>query len=190
MSTEQTLDSVNNSQVGVNQGVPSFATGQSELNQVQHSSRNDKYAELAYQNSIVNQNLENQSALDELNNNRTLNRAFMAGMMERMLKLDPLDAASVAQLQKSSSNGDLLSLMSQLSGGQMSAKIAQSTPPTSAADTGFSSLLAMQNTLNSQNYSNNSTNTSLAAANAALATILMRNVTNGPTNAGPVGTPT
>jgi len=189
MSTEQTLDSVNNSQVGVNQSVPSWATGQKEVMDVQHSARNDKYAELAYQNQIVNQNLQNQSALDELNNNRSMNLAFRAGIMERLLKLDPLDAASVAQLQKSTSNGDVLSLLSQLSGGQMSAKIAQSTPPTSAADTGFSSLLAMQNTLNSQNYSNNQTNASLAAAHAALATILMRNVTNGPTNAGPVGTP-
>jgi hypothetical protein len=189
MSTEQSLDSINNSQVGVNQGVPSWATGQKEIMDIQHASRNDKYAELAYQNQIVNQNLQNQSALDELNNNRSMNLAFRAGIMERLLKLDPLDAASVAQLQKSSSNGDVLSLLSQLSGGQMGAKIAQSTPPTSAADTGFSSLLAMQNTLNSQNYSNNQTNASLAAAHAALATILMRNVTNGPTNAGPVGSP-
>jgi len=189
MSTEQTLDSVNNSHVGVNQSVPAWATGQKEVMDIQHSARNDKYSELSFQNAIVNQNLQNQSALDELNNSRALNMAFRGALMERLVKLDPLDAASVGQLQKSSANGDILALMSQLSGSQMGAKIAQSTPPTSAADTGFSNLLAMQNTLNSQNYSNNATNSSLAALNAALSTIVMRNATNGPVNAGPVGTP-
>jgi uncharacterized protein YdbL (DUF1318 family) len=180
MSLEQTLDSSNNTNIATNHNMSGWATAQKMTMDVQHSARNDKYAEIAYQNTIANQQLANQSALDQLNSTRAMNNLIFGALAEKIINLDPTDAVAAGELFKGSSNASILSILSQLGGGQISAKTAMTTPP----ETGVTQLMAQLNALNSQNYQNNTTNSSLAAANAALANILMKNAYNVP----PVGT--
>lgn len=174
MSTEQTLDTVNNTNLKVIAENPSWAMAQKQNNDISHAARSDKYSELAYQNAIAHQNLQQQTALDHTNSVRSINQMFVAAMAEKLISIDPAEGAAIGQLFKDNANASILSILSQLGGGQIGAKVAQSTPPTSAADTGFSSLLAMQNTLNQQNYSNNTTNSSLASTMTALASVLTK----------------
>ena len=174
MATTETLDTVNNTNLKVVAECPSWALAQKQTNDVSHAARNDKYAELAYQNAIAHQNLANQSALDHTNGVRAISQMYLGSLAEKFITLDPKEGASIGQLFKDNANASILSILSQLSGSQVGAKVAQSTPPTSAADTGFSSLLAMQNTLNQQNYSNNTTNSSLASTMTALASVLTK----------------
>ena len=179
MSLEQTLDSSNNTNISTNHNMAGWSTAQKMTMDVQHSGRNDKYAEVAYQNTIANQQLANQSALDQLNSTRAMNNLIFGALAEKIINLDPQEAVASGELFKGASNASILSVLSQLGGGQIAAKTAMTTPP----ESGVTQLMAQLNALNAQNYSNNSTNSSLAAANAALANILMKNAYNTP----PVG---
>ena len=180
MSLEQSLDAANNSHVATNNGMPGWASAQKMTMDVQHSARNDKFAELAYQNSLTQQNIANQSALDHLNSSRAMNNLIFGAIAEKMINLGPQDAVAQDALFQGKANASIMSVLSQLSGGQIGAKTAMTTPP----ETGITQLMAQLNALNTQNYSNNQTNSSLSAANAALANILMKNAYNVP----PVGT--
>jgi hypothetical protein len=180
MSTDLTLDTVNNSNLKTVAEMPAWSIAQKQASDISHAARSDKYSELAYQNAISLQNLQNQSALDHTNGVRAISQMYLGALAEKFITLDPGESVSAGQLFKDNANASILSILSQLGGGQIGAKVAQSTPPTSAADTGFSSLLAMQNTLNQQNYSNNTTNSSLAATMTALAGMLTKQLANTP----------
>jgi hypothetical protein len=180
MSTDLTLDTINNSNLKTVGEMPAWAIAQKQASDISHATRSDKFSELAYQNAVALQNLQNQSALDHTNGVRAISQNYLGALAEKMVTLDPTESTAIGQLFKANGDSSMLSILSQLSGGQIGAKVAQSTPPTSAADTGFSSLLAMQNTLNQQNYSNNTTNSSLAATMTALAGILTKQLVNTP----------
>jgi hypothetical protein len=157
-----------------------WANAQKQTAMVSHTGRNDQFAELAYHNAIANQQLATQSALDHQNEVRSINKMFLGALANKFINMDSEQAVSESQLFKGNANSDLLSLLSQNAAGQIAGKIAMTTPPTTAADTGFSQLLAMQNTLNQQNYSNNTTNSSLGALMTAMAAIISKNVVNTP----------
>lgn len=161
-------------------GHDSWANAQRQTAFTSHSDRTDKFAELAHQNAVSNQQLATQAALDHQVEIRAINKMFLGALANKVITMDADEAVSQSQLFKGNANSDLLSLLSQNAAGQIAGKIAMTTPPTTAADTGFSQLLAMQNTLNQQNYSNNTTNSSLGALMTAMAAIISKNVVNTP----------
>lgn len=174
MPTDQSLDTINNSSVQIIAGTPAWAMAQKQSNDISHAGRNDKFSEMAYQNAVSHQNISNQSALDHVNSMRAISKMFIAAIGEKIVSLDPSESMAIGQLFKANADSSILSTLSQLSGGQIGTKVAQTTPPTSASDTGFASLLSMVNTLNQQNYSNNMTNSSLASTVTALASVLTK----------------
>ena len=178
MSTELTLDTINNSNLKTVGEMPAWSMAQKQASDVSHAARSDKFAELAYQNAISLQNVQNQTALDHTNSVRSISQKFLGALAEKMVTLDPAESTSMGQLFKANGDSSILSILSQLSGGQVGAKVAQSTPSTS--DTGLPGLMAAMNTLNQQNYSNNTTNSSLAATMTALAGILTKQLVNVP----------
>lgn len=155
-------------------GHSAYTNSQRQTAALGHASRSDQYAELAHQNAIANQQLATQAALDHQVEVRAINKMVLGVMANKLLNMDSEEAVSSSQLFKGNANSDILSLLNQVAAGQISGKIAMTTPPTSAADTGFASLLAMNNTLNQQNYSNNAVNSSLAAIMTALSAISLR----------------
>lgn len=176
-STIEVLGHTNLKQIAEN---GSWSNAQKQNAMVAHTGRNDQFAELAYQNAIANQQLATQSALDHQNEVRAINKMFLGALSNKFINMDAEQAVSESQLFKGNANSDILSLISQVAAGQISGKVAMTTPPTSATDTGVASLLAMTNTLNQQNYSNNTTNSSLAALMTAMAGIMAKNVVNTP----------
>jgi hypothetical protein len=161
-------------------GHDAWANAQRQTSQFGHADRTDKFAEVAYQNAITAQQLQTQSAHDHQVEVRAINKMFLGALANKFINQDVEQAIADSQVMKGNANSDMLSLLSQAAAGQISGKIAMTTPPTTAADTGFSTLLAMQNTLNQQNYSNNTTNSSLAALMSAMAAIVSKNVVNAP----------
>ncbi len=155
-------------------GHDSWANAQRQTSMTSHSDRTDKFAEIAYQNAISNQQLATQAALDHQVEIRSINKMVLGVLANKLINVDAEEAISSSQLFKGNANSDILSLLTQISSGQVSLKAAVSSPPTTAADTGFASLLAMNNTLNQQNYSNNAANSSLAAIMTALSAIALR----------------
>lgn len=177
MATEQTLDTVNNTNLKVVAENPAWALAQKQANDISHAKRVDQLIEISMQSMIEHKQRLNQ-----------ISEIYLGRLSDNASSLDPVEAISTSKAFHGEANSTILSLLGQLAAGQLGAKVAQSTPPTSAADTGFSSLLAMQNTLNQQNYSNNTTNASLAATMTALAGILNKMAYNNPP-VGTVGTP-
>jgi hypothetical protein len=173
MATEQTLDTINNTNLKVVAETPSWALAQKQNNDISHAKRVDQLIEISMQGMIEHKQRLNQIA-----------EIYLGRISDNASSLDPVEAISTSKAFSGESNSQISSLLAQLAAGQIGAKTAQSTPPTSATDTGFSSLLAMMNTLNQQNYSNNTTNSSLAATMTALASILNKIAYNSP----PVGT--
>lgn len=161
-------------------GHDSWANAQRQTAQFSHADRTDKFAEVAYQNLLMAQQLQTQSAHDHQVEVRAINKMFLGALANKFINQDVEQAIADSQVMKGNANSDILSVLAQAASGQVTAKIAQSTPPTSATDTGFASLLAMTNTLNQQNYSNNTTNSSLAALMSAMAAIISKNVVNMP----------
>ena len=176
---DQSLDSSNNTNISTNHNMPGWSTAQKMTMDVQHSSRNDKYAELAYQNAVNQQNLSNHSSLDELNANRSMNRLVYGALAEKFINLGTDDAIANSELIKGGANGSILSVLSQLSGGQIGTKTAQSTPP----ESGVTQQMAQLNALNAQNGQNQAASTTLAATLVALAGISAKGMYNVP----PVG---
>jgi hypothetical protein len=163
MSTELTLDTINNTNLKTVGEANAWSLAQKAMNDASHASRLDKIAEISLGNLVGHQGRMMQ-----------LSEMVIGKFGENATSMDPLEAISTSKLIRSESDSALTSVLAALSSGQISAKIAQSTPPTSASDTGFAGLLAMNNTLNQQNYSNNTTNSSLAAAMIALSAIMTR----------------
>jgi len=163
MATEQTLDTINNANLKTVAEAGAWSIAQKAMSDISHAARCDKIAEISLGNLAAHQGRMMQ-----------LSEMVIGKFGENATSMDPMEAVATSKLLRSESDAALTSILAALSSGQVSAKIAQSTPPTSAADTGFASLLAMNNTLNQQNYSNNTTNSSLAAAMTALAAILTR----------------
>lgn len=183
MSLEQTLDSSNNTNIATNHNMAGWASAQKMSNDVHHAARMDKKAEIEHSNLINQQNLSNQSALDELNHNRTFNRLIMGAVANKLLNLETDDAVAASQLMKGDANASMLSILSQLSGGSIANKTAAITPP----ETGVTSAMAQLNALNAQNYQNQSASSALAnaltASSVALAGIVNKTMQNTP----PVG---
>jgi len=180
MSLEQSLDSSNNTNITTNHNMPGWATAQKMTMDVQHSSRNDKMAELAYQNAVNQQNLSNHSALDELNSNRAMNRLVYGMVAEKFVNIGTDDAIANSELIKGSSNGSILSTLAQLAGSSIGTKTAAITPP----ETGVVNAMAQLNALNAQNGQNQASTATLAATLVALAGISNKGMYNTP----PVGT--
>ena len=160
-------------------GHDSWANAQRQTALVAHQSRNDQFAELAYQNAIADQQFARQSAADYANDLRTVSKMYFGSLANKLLNQDLEQSMAEAQVMKGNADSTILSILGQLSGGQISAKVAQSTPY-KTPDNDFLTGLAFANTLNQQNYSNNSTNRDLAAVGAMLAEIVMKNATTYP----------
>lgn len=167
MATEQTLDTINNTNLKVIAENPSWTLAQKQANDISHAKRTDQLAELALQNAISHQNRIN-----------TLSESYVGGMLEKSVSIDPAEAVSSAKMFKGESDSAILSLLTQLNGGQIGAKIAQSTAPETGVP--IVPLMAQLNALNSQNYNNNTTNASLAATMGAISTILSKIAYNNP----------
>jgi hypothetical protein len=130
---------------------PSVASAQLQLEQSVSRGRNDRYAELAYQNAIHNQQLASQSALDHLNNQRKLTEFYLGGLAHKMLAIDAQEAVAQAQLYKGGADASILSILGQINSGGVATKAMALTPPESGV-------------------SNAAINTSLAAAIASILT--------------------
>ena len=123
-----------------------------QSDQVQHGKRSDSYAELSHQNAISNQQLAQQSALDELNNSRNLNRMFMGALAEKLIVNSPTDAVATSAMLKGNSDAGLMSNLSALAAGSLANKGVAISPP----ETGVVGAMAQLNSLNSTQASNNS----------------------------------
>jgi hypothetical protein len=99
MATDLTLDTINNANLKTIGEAGAFAVAQLFQNQVSHGKRMDQLAEM-----------------------------FMGRLLSDSNAVDPAEAVSTAKLFKGESDSAVLSLLTQLAGGSVGAKIAQSTP--------------------------------------------------------------
>ena len=184
MGLEQTLDASNNTNISTNHNMAGWSTSQKMSNDVHHAARMDKKAELEHSNLIAHQNLANQSALDQLNSSRTMDRLVMGAIANKLLNLEPEDAVATGEILKSSANAGLSSLLSQLNAGGLGVKSVAITPP----ETGIANALASYNAVSSQGAQQTAASSALAnslvAATQALAGIYQK----GLVNTVPVGT--
>lgn len=184
MSLEQTLDGSNNTNIATNHNMPGWATSQKMSNDVHHASRMDKKAEVEHSNLIATQQLANQSAVDQLNNTRTMDRLIMGALANKLLNLEPEDAVATGEILKGSANASLSSLLSQLNAGGLGIKSLAISPP----ETGVANALASYNAVSShgaqQTAASSALANSLVAATQALAGIYQKGLVNTP----PVGT--
>lgn len=69
----------------------------------------------------------------------TIAEIYLGGLADKANSVDPVEAVAAAKLFKGESDSSLSSLLSALSGGQIGAKIGQTTPP----ETGWGALSAV-----------------------------------------------
>jgi hypothetical protein len=139
MATEQTLDTVNNSNLMTVADTPSWTNAQKSQNDTSHASRLDKLLEMTLQNALAAQQRNNQLA-----------EIHMGKTIENLSSTDPVEAASTAKLFRGEGDSSIGSILAQISAGQIGAKTAMTVPP----ETGTTQLFAQLNALTSQNNQN------------------------------------
>lgn len=163
MATEQTLDTINNSNLKTVGESGAWSNAQKMMNDISHAKRVDSMAEIAMSNLVAHQGRMLQ-----------LSEMVVGKFGENATAIDPIEAMSVAKGFRSESDSALTSTLAALSSGQIGAKVAMTTPP----ESGVTQLFAQLNALSNQNAQNNNSNNAqnLAALNAM-------NQTNQATNA-------
>lgn len=167
MATEQTLDTVNNANLKTVAESGAWTTSQRFIGSSAHQDRMDRYSEVLFSDLLEHRKHIN-----------LLATTYLGRVCDNASSIDPIEAISTAKAFKGESDSAVLSILSQLAGGQVAAKTAQSTPPTSASDTGVASLLGLLNATTNQNSQNSN-----AIATQNLALLNAMNHTNQATNA-------
>lgn len=184
MTLEQSLDNSNNCNIATNHNMSGWSTAQKMANSSNHDLMMLKKAEMEHSNAIHVQSLSNQSMLDNLNDNRLLSKLILVAGANKLLNLETEDSVAAGELLKKSANSEMLSVLSQLSGGSIANKTAAATVP----ETGIAAQLANYNALNAQNYQNQAASSALANALTAASVALAGIVNKTHYNVPPVGT--
>jgi hypothetical protein len=173
MATEQTLDTINNTNLKTIAETGAWSTAQKHCNDISHAKRTDQLMEMAMQNLVGHQ--QRLSMLAE---------TYVGQEISNATAVDPVESVAVAKLFKGESDSALASVLAQLASGQMSAKIAQSTPP----ETGLTGMFAQLNALTQQNSANNASianmNQSTQVAMLAIAQVLSKVAQSTPPHTG------
>lgn len=140
MATEQTLDTINNTNLKTIAETGAWSIAQKHANDISHAKRTDQLMEFAMQNLVGHQ--QRLSMLAE---------TYVGDQIITATSVDPVESVAVAKLFKGESDSALASILAQLASGQMGAKVAQSTPP----ETGLTGMFAQLNALTQQNNANN-----------------------------------
>ena len=163
MATEQTLDTINNSNLMTVADTPSWTNAQKSQNDISHASRLDRLVEMQLQNALAAQHRNNMLA--EINMGKTI---------ANISSTDPVEAASTAKLFRGEGDSSIGSLLAQLSSGQIGAKTAMTVPP----ESGTTQLFAQLNSLTEQNNQNTNIvanmNQSTLSAMTAIAEVLAK----------------
>ena len=173
MATEQTLDTILNSNLKTIAETPAWTTAQKEANDISHAGRLDKVIEMSMQNFVAHQQRSNMLA-----------ETYVGKQVENMTSVDPIEATATAKLFRGESDSALSSLLAQLASGQIGAKTAMTTPP----ETGVTGMFAQLNALTAQNSQNNASisqmNEATNAAMVAIAQVLGKIAQTTPPNTG------
>lgn len=173
MATEQTLDTILNSNLKTIAETPAWTTAQKEQNDISHAGRLDKVIEMSMQNFLAHQQRSNMLA-----------ETYVGKQIENMTSVDPVEAVATSKLFHGESDSAIASLLAQLASGQIGAKTAMTTPPETGVTQQFAQLNALTN-MNSQN--NNSIaqmNESTNVAMLAIAQVLTKIAQTTPPNTG------
>jgi len=165
MATEQTLDTILNTNLKTIAETPAWAMAQKQQNDISHAGRLDKLLEVSLQNLVSHQQRSNMLA-----------ETYVGKQIENMTSVDPIEATATSKLFHGESDSAMASLLAQLSSGQIGAKIAQSTPPESGVPQGLAQLNAVLSA-NGQNQAsianmNQATNAAMVAIAAVLAKVV------------------
>lgn len=163
MATDQTLDTINNSNLMTVADTPSWTNAQKSTNDISHASRLDKLLEMTLQNALGSQQ-----------RNNMLSEVHVGKIIENSTSVDPIEAVSTAKLFRGEGDSSIGSILAQLSAGQIGSKTAMTTPP----ETGTTQLFAQLNSLTEQNNQNtqiiNNMNQATNISMTAIAEVLAR----------------
>ena len=141
MATEQSLDTINNTNLKSIAEIPSWSMAHKTANDISHAKRTDQLVELSMQNMVNHQQRIN-----------VISETYIGRLCDNASSVDPTEAVATAKLFKGESDSAITSLLASLASGQIGVKAAQSTPP----ETGVTQLIAQLNALTSQNSANQS----------------------------------
>jgi hypothetical protein len=182
MATEQTLDTVNNVNIKTVGEEPAWAAAQRQVGSAAHLDRMDRMSEVLFSDLLEHRKHIN-----------LLTTTYLGRVCDNASSIDPVEAISTAKAFKGESDSSITSLLAALAAGQISAKVANTTPP----ETGITQLFAQLNALTNQNSQNsgaiaaqnfgllnamNQTNQATNAAMAAIAQVLAKMAQTTPPN--------
>jgi len=139
MALEQTLDTINNTNLKTIAESGAWTTAQKQANDISHAKRTDQLMEVAMQNLVGHQQRLGMLA-----------ETYVGAQIITATSADPVEAVAVAKLFKGESDSAISSLLAQLASGQLGAKIAISTPP----ESGIPQMLSQLNAVTAQNSQN------------------------------------
>lgn len=139
MATEQTLDTINNTNLKTIAETGAWSIAQKHCNDISHAKRTDQLLELSMQNLVGHQ--QRLSMLAE---------TYVGDQIINATSADPVEAVAVSKLFKGESDSAISSILAQLASGQIGTKIALTTPP----ETGITQMFAQLNSLTQQNNMN------------------------------------
>lgn len=163
MATEQTLDTINNSNLKTVAEAGAWSIAQKSMNDVIHAKRVDSIAEVALGNLVAHQGRMLQ-----------LSEMVVGKFGENATSVDPIEAVATSKLLRSESDAAITSILSALNAGALGNKTVAITPP----ETGVANAMAILNSIYQQNAQNGNSQSA-----QALAAFNSMNQTNQSTNA-------